>query len=181
MKHVLFAVTSLLLLSGLIGLLLAYGLRIRRASRVNWSDLMNRLVPINRDGIRRVALDLTSYEPGNLECSLGTSDIWELLGGLAGVESMAANCEVMIELAIFVQKWHPEAVEVAEELRINAREIKWHVDRLRNAARNGNLQSSYSMYARKAAAVYWQMTAHLVQLYAIAGQFDMQTRLESSV
>jgi hypothetical protein len=54
---------------------------------------------------------------------------------------------------------------VAEQLRLNAREIEWHVGRLKGAALTGNLQTSFADYAQRAVATYYLMTQHLIELY----------------
>ena len=54
---------------------------------------------------------------------------------------------------------------VAEQLRLNAREIEWHVDRLKRAAQTGNLRSSFADYAQRAVVTYYLMTRHVLELY----------------
>jgi hypothetical protein len=54
---------------------------------------------------------------------------------------------------------------VAEQLRLNAREIEWHIGRLKGAAQTGNLESSFADYAQRAAVIYYLMTKHVLSLY----------------
>jgi hypothetical protein len=84
------------------------------------------------------------------------------------LESLEQNCKVLIELAMYLQRWYPEALVVAEQLRLNAREIEWHVNRLKGAAQTGNLQASFADYAQSAVVTYYLMTRHLLDLYALA-------------
>jgi hypothetical protein len=79
------------------------------------------------------------------------------------------NCHVLIELATYIQQWYPEALVVAEQLRLNAREIEWHVGRLKGAAETGNLQSSFAAYAQRATVTYYLMTKHVLELYGQVG------------
>ncbi len=138
---------------------------------------------VNKENIAIVALDLIDEEgnPRNSEePELNPERIWDLLGGMKGLEALGSNCEVLIDLAAHVQLWYPEALIVAEQLRINAREIKWHIERLRGAAQTGNLESSFPAYAQRAAATYYLMTKHVLSLYesaSVPGLADLQAAL----
>ena len=57
---------------------------------------------------------------------------------------------------------------ITERLRLDARELKWHVARLRGAAQTGNLQISYPFYAQRAVVAYYLMTRRLLSLYEAA-------------
>jgi hypothetical protein len=80
----------------------------------------------------------------------------------------------------YVQQWYPEAVAVAEQLRLDARELKWHVARLRGAAQKGNLQISFPFYAQRAVVSYYLMTRRLLSLYE-AGNFSMLADLQRAL
>lgn len=160
-----------------------YLLRAHRASKSTWASLLGRLAPVNNQNIAIVALDLIDEEGrpriGGIP-ELEPDTIWNLLGGLEGLETLGANCDVLIDLAAYVQLWYPEALVVAEQLRLNAREIKWHIERLQGASQTGNLRSSFPDYAQRAAATYYLMTRHLLDLYAsanIPGLNELQAAL----
>lgn len=146
-----------------------YYRRIRRSTGQTWEDLIARLTWVDRDKLALVALDAIaeSGEPRNDQDSylLEPSVIWDLTGGLKGLEILERNCQVLVDLAFYLQKWHPEALVVAEQLRLSSREIEWHVKRLRGAAQTGNLQSTFSDYGQRAVVVYYLMTKHLLSLY----------------
>ena len=89
---------------------------------------------MDRDGVAQVALDYAD-EAGkrrtdDSDTELESSQIWKLIGGLERLEALERNCAVLIDLASCIQQWYPEAVVLVEELRFNAREIEWHVERL---------------------------------------------------
>jgi hypothetical protein len=147
--------------------------RARKASRRDWNHLLNRLTVVDRGSIAEVALDLVD-ESGERRrdqdsATLEPAKIWSLVGGLKGLEVLESNCAVLIDLAFYVQQWHPEALLVAEQLRLSAREIAWHVDRLRSALKTGKLESAFPMYAPRAVAVYYIMTRKLLALYEQGG------------
>jgi hypothetical protein len=147
-----------------------------QSSQVGWKDLFGNLTKIERSNIAKVALDLVDESGKPREdsdtASLEPSQLWRLIGGLRGLEILQTNSEVLIDLAFYVQQWYPEALVIAERLRLDARELKWHVDRLKGAARTGNLQISFPFYAQRAVVTYYLMTRRLLDLYE-AGNFSM--------
>lgn len=169
MRTLYFVVLSVFFLAALVAILFRYYIRARRAAQTTWEDLLKQLRWVDRDNLAMIAMDVVteSGEP-RLEADrfvLEPSAIWTLLGGLEGLVVLEHNCHVLVELAAYIQKWHPEALVVAEQLRLNAREIEWHLGRLKGAAETGNLQSSFADYAQRAAVTYYLMTRHVIELY----------------
>ena len=103
-----------------------------------------------------------------------------MVGGLEGLEVLEKNSEVLIKLACYVQQWYPEALVVAERLRLDARELQWHVGRLKGAAQKGNLQVSFPFYAQRAVVSYYLMTRRVLSLYE-AGNFSMLADLQRAL
>ena len=141
----------------------------RNSTQTDWDSLLNRLTRVDRSSIAEVALDVIE-ESGKQRNDQGSAileppEIWKLLGGMEGVEALEANSRVLIDLAFYLQKWYPEALIVAEQLRLSAREIEWQVGRLKGAAQTGKLESAFPMYAQRAAAAYYLMTQRLLDLY----------------
>jgi hypothetical protein len=173
-----FFLSVLLLLAGY------YFVRGRRSSATDWEELFAKLVWIDRNNIAEVALDLVdeSGAPKAPEdaVSLEPAQLWSLIGGLEGLETLERNSDVLIDLAFYVQKWYPEAVVIAERLRSDARELKWHVARLRGAAGKGDLQISFPFYAQRAVVRYYLMTRRLLSLYE-AGNFTMLSKLQQAL
>jgi hypothetical protein len=162
-----------------------YCLRARRSSRSTWESLLKRLAFVDRNAIAEVALDVVeaSGDQRRDENSalLGSSEIWRLIGGWDGIEALEANCTVLIDLAFYVQQWYPEnALVVAEQLRLSAREVEWHVQRLRGAAQAGNLETSIPMNAQRAAVTYFLMTRNVLSLYQ-NGNLPMLTDLQQAL
>jgi len=158
--------------------------RARRSSRGSWEDILKRLVPLDRSCIEEVALDVIdqSGRPRRDEGSaaLDASQIWRMIGGWNGIEALEKNCAVLIDLAFYVQQWYPEAVAVTEQLRLSAREIEWHIDRLKIAHQTGKLESTIPMYAQQAVARYYVMTRSLLALYE-QGNFSMVAELQRAI
>ena len=143
--------------------------RAGKSSDGDWERLLKRLQVVDRSSIAEVALDIID-ESGQQRRDEGSAilepeQIWKLVGGLKGLEVLKTNCAVLIDLAFYVQQWYPEALVVAEELRLSAREIEWHVERLKSAERTGKLKSAFAMYAQPAVGKYYLMTQRLLALY----------------
>ena len=115
-----------------------YFWRLRKSAGAGWEDLLKRLIAIDHNGVDTVALD--AIEPSGkrrtdgLARELDPDRIWELLGGLDGVERLEANGHILVDMAAYLQRSYPEAAAVAAELRLQAKELEWHVGRLRMAA-----------------------------------------------
>lgn len=171
--------------SVLASLLAVTTVSMRRARRFqgdpSLEQILARLTAVDRD---KVALVASDYENATTELTdenhLESWQVWELIGGMEGLEALAANCDVLIELAFHVQQWYPEALAVAEQLRLNARELQWHLERLKGAESRGNLQSVFPDYAQRAVAIYFGMTQHVRALYE-ASQIPGWSQLETAL
>ena len=161
-----------------------YYSRAHRSFQVTWEELFGKLIWIDRNNIAQVALDLVDESGQPRQAvdveGLEPSQIWKLIGGLDGLEVLETNSEVLIDLAFYVQQWHPEALVIAERLRLDARELKWHVARLKGAALTGNLEISFPFYAQRAAVTYYLMTRRVLGLYE-AGNFSMLADLQKAL
>ena len=155
--------------------------RRRRFPYGSWESLLSRLSIVDRDKIALISQNLL-HESGlsrkdEDDSELNATQIWSLIGGLKGLEMMEHNCAVLVDLAFYVQQWHPEASLVAEQLRLNAREVAWHVGRLKGAAQTGKLEIFISDYAQPAITTYYLMTRRVLALYErynLPGLGDLQ-------
>ncbi len=161
-----------------------YYSRARRSPQASWEDLLKKLTWIDRNTIAQVALDLVDESGERRQtpqaANLEPTQLWSLIGGLEGLEALEKNSEILIDLAFYLQKWYPEALVIAERLRLDARELRWHVDRLKGAAQTGNLQISFPFYAQRAVVTYYLMTRRLLDLYQ-AVNFSMLAKLEEAL
>jgi hypothetical protein len=161
-----------------------YYSRGHRSPQESWEGLVKKLTWIDRNSIAQVALDLVdeSGEPRQTSdaANLEPEQLWRLIGGLKGLEALEKNSEVLIDLAFYLQKWYPEALVIAERLRLDARELRWHVARLKGAAKTGNLQISFPFYAQRAVVSYYVMTRRVLDLYR-AVNFSMLATLQEAL
>ncbi len=171
----------------------AYVYSRQRQRRVygDWNTIFERFTKIDRHSVARIALDFLSESDEDeslfnrdglvaADEELDPSEIWPLIGGMEGLEIMRRNCAVLVDMAFYVQQWYPEALAVAEQLRLNAREIGWHVDRLQGAAKTGKLEAAFPDYAQRAITTYYLMTRRVLALFEqgdFPGLFELQRAL----
>jgi hypothetical protein len=164
-----FLVAGVFFLALLVILAVVYNRRARKARGGTWEELLSRLILVDRLGVEQIALDAIDVDGQRRQDEhakeLEADEIWRLIGGLEGVEALQHNSRVLVDMAAYLQAWYPEAVAKAEELRLSAREIEWHVGRLQEGAKNGNLEGWFGAYAQNAAATYYLMTRQLLSLY----------------
>jgi hypothetical protein len=178
-----FVLAVALFLAANVGVVGYYYFR-RRQAQPSFEDLFARLTWTDRNSIAQVALELVD-ESGQRRVlddveTMEPAHLWALIGGLEGLEVLEKNSEVLIELAFYVQRWYPAALVIAERLRLDAKELNWHVARLRGAAQTGNLQVSFPFYAQRAVVAYYLMTRRLLSLYE-AGSFSMLSDLQRAL
>jgi hypothetical protein len=157
----------------------AYGYSYRRSHRTpetTWEQLLARLKAVDRESLQQIAFDAidASGQPRTDDGAkeLKPAEIWRLIGGLKGLEILEQNSLVLIDIAFYLQQWYPEALIAAEELRVKAREIEWHVGRLRAAARTNELEGGLANDAQNTVAAYYLMTRRLLSLYE-TGRFPI--------
>ena len=139
----------------------------------SWEELISSLEPVNSEGVANVARDFLNptgmqVDPRRDGNRLEPSDIWNMVGGVDGIEVMRKNTAVLIEIAAYIQRWNPEAVIVGEQLRLDAQEMDGYLKKLKSSAKAGTLQTWYPFYAQRAASAYYLMTRRLVALCEIS-------------
>jgi hypothetical protein len=147
-----------------------------------WEELLERLAPLDHQNLERIAADPASQADHDIQCveTMNSQDIWRLLGGMRGIEVMEKNCSVLVDLVFYVQQWYPEALLIAEQLRLNAREVEWHIGRLKATAKSGRPPAAAAEYLQQAVAIYYRMTCEVLALYEQAnlpGLTDLQRAL----
>lgn len=146
-----------------------YVLRILALRNKKWPDLLRNLQAINKRGFETVvfdAIEQSGRERTDDEAKeLDFDQIWEFLGGMDGLARIEHNSRVLIEMASYLQRWYPEALTAAEHLRLQARELEWHVGRLKMAEKNQGLRFYFASYGQNAAVLYYQMCQRLLAVY----------------
>ena len=161
-----------------------YWKKSRATSKAQWEQLIARFTFVDRNSIQQVAFDHIDGSGGlrNDETarSLNSSEIWKLIGGIQGLEVLERNCAVLIDMACYLQRWYPEAMTTAEQLRKSAEEIQWHVGRLKGAVIPEKMASDFADYARPAIASYYLMTRRVLTIYEDAN-FPELVKLQRTI
>jgi hypothetical protein len=91
----------------------------RTKQQRSWEDLVSALQPIERPSLEIAARN--HLDPQKDQLSLEPYQVWDLLGGFAGLEKLRANAELMMELAAHVERWnYEEGAIVCEWIRRDA-------------------------------------------------------------
>lgn len=172
----------LVFLVSVLGIGTYYYLRNRRRNLYpygQWDELLERLIPIDHQSLGRIAGDTdTEFGADSPDTyAMDPEKVWRLLGGMRGIDVMEKNCTVLVDLVFYVQQWYPEALLIAEQLRLNAREVEWHIGRIRASAKSGREPGATAEYLQQAVAIYYRMTCEVLTLYEQAnlpGFSDLQ-------
>jgi hypothetical protein len=139
-------------------------LRMYRMRSATWEDLLAKIQEVPRQGLEIVALD--NLHPKVNQLQLEPPDMWQLLGGINGLQRMNENAKVLIALAAYVQRWnYVEAVIVAERMRRDAVHLKRAVLHIRLEMLLHSKWLRVPFYVHEAATSYYLMTQRLFALY----------------
>ena len=152
----------------------AYFWQLRKARRmreIDWSELVFRLRPAERDAVGKIA---TAYlRPDEPAEPLATQAMLEQLGGMSGLEAIYENSKVILALAGYVTRWNlEEALAVTETIRRDAVQLQRTILRIRIEVHTQRLLRGLPFHTpalenhlAKAAALYQQMSERLLDLY----------------
>ena len=122
--------------------------------------------------------------PTKVQLQMCPSERWELVGRTDGIRQMKRNAEVMLELAVYAQRWDKEeAIVITELIRRDASRVTRAVNVLRvHLFVNSTLESSTSapFHLLEAAAAYFLLRRRLVGLYEKT-RVDLVTQLCAAV
>ena len=88
-----------------------------------WEELLAQLQQTNVFGLREIADCYLHPDEHQLRIEPGT--MWETVGGLEGIQKLNANCDVMLKLAIYAERWNDlNGRVISEIMRRDALRIK---------------------------------------------------------
>ena len=142
--------------------------RARRATNVSWNGLMAKIQSVDSVAIATIALDHLAPTKNQLE--LKPDAIWQMIGGLKGLQRMKDNADVLIAFAVFAERWNfHEGVIVAERMRrdgLALRRAVRSIERglfLKNILNMRMIRLAFDLH--DAAASYYLMRQRLLALY----------------
>lgn len=154
--------TSIVCVLG-ISLLLSH-VRAHRVTNCTWNDLVGKLQPVPSEGMTRVALD--HLVPTKNQLELEPADMWDMVGGLEGLQRMSDNAAVLIALAAHAEQWnYDEGVIVAERMRRDGLAVHRAVRSIQVAMffHIGQVRIPFQLH--EAAGSYYLMKQRLLALY----------------
>lgn len=180
-RSMILSAVLLLFLGLILPILLRAMRRRRRRSTMDFSELLSRLEPFSRLGIEEVASDILAPSAAGMDprsdAKITPVDVWNLVGGIDGIEILLNNAEVLIDLAHYVLQWNEEAGVVAEQLRLEANDIRRDLRQIRISLRIHGLRKALGIqsvawhipvYAQRAAATYCLMIRQLIVLFEVS-------------
>ena len=187
MRATFFFLALSVFLLALLTLVVRYYLRRIRSEKHpygSWEKLLGRLSAVNRENVALIALSLVDEfgqrRAGENDANFDEAEIWSMIDGIKGLEVLERNCAVLVDLVFYVQQWYPEALAIAEQLRLNTREIEWHIGRLKSAAKVGRAEKAFPEHAEEVVAIYYVMTRRVLALYEewnLPGLLELQRAL----
>ena len=142
----------------------SFVLRRRRLGQRSWEDVLARVQPIDIVGIRSIA---TCYlHPDRNQLSIEPALMWEMVGGLEGLARLRVNASVMLELAVFAERWNEdEGPVISEMIRRDAVRLNRAVTRIEMALvfHLGTVRAPF--YLQEVSASYFLSRSRLLGLY----------------
>jgi hypothetical protein len=143
-----------------------YSIASHRLRAAPWESLLAQIQPVDLRGLESIALH--TLQPRTNPVRLDSTEIWEILGGLEGLERLKNNASVLIALAAYAQQWNQqEASLVAEHMRRDAIQLKKALRHIRLGLLLHRHPAGQPFYVHDAAASYYLMTQRLLMLYQI--------------
>ena len=158
-------IVAAVVLGSTASLAIAVGRKTSTSRELEWADLVAGLEPVNSAAIEQVARDYLTPVKGQL--TLQPGDLWEMVGGLEGIERMRENARIICALAAYAERWNfEEAVVVTERIRREAmvvRRAALHV--MVHHYVSAAAKARVPFYVQEAATSYHLMRTRLLALY----------------
>ena len=142
----------------------------RRRTAASWEELLCRVEQVDLEGIEMIAE--CRLQSGCEPSAYQLNQMWNLLGGLDGLNRLYHNAELMLELAVFVEQWqHPQAALIAERIRTDGVKLRGLVASLQFRMLLGRTHRAFASELQEAAATYCFMRRHVSSVPAFSEAF----------
>jgi hypothetical protein len=138
-----------------------------RMERQSWEDLVKELKPVKSGDIAKIA---EAYlRPRKSQIEREPAELYEMLGGIAGLSTMYSNVRVMLDIAAYATQWNEvEAIVVTELLRREAQKVKKTIRSLERRLLLKRFGVAAPFQIMEIAATYHLMTMRLLALYEVS-------------
>ncbi len=136
----------------------------RRRSDRSFEAVLESVERVNVEALHLIA---DCYlRPDAAQLRVEPPEMWELVGGEAGLKRLRVNAALMLELAMIAERWNgEEAPVIAEMLRRDAVRIRRATTRLRLGSFWGGASVSAAFHLQEAVSSYCLMRQRLLGLY----------------
>ena len=152
----------------------------RKISQQTWEQLVSSVEQVNLEGIREIA-DVF-LNPTKDQLRLEPPVMWQMLGGIKGLQKMHRNADTMLQLCMYAERWDAEGPVVSEMIRldaINLNKALWRVElaaflglgRLRGHFAMMELAAHYELIRRRLLGQYEK--SHIARLAVLHAQFGV--------
>ncbi len=169
-----------LLLVALAGLQLRFVLQRRRHAKLDLDTLLARLEAVDIANLRAVA---DCYlQPDARQLRYEPNVMWAMVGGLPGTNRLLRNAEVMLDLALYAERWNDEnGRAIAEMMRRDAMRLNKAITAVQAAVFTSCGLVRAPFHLQEAIASYCLMRARLLGLYAGCHMTGLLPSLEGAV
>lgn len=139
----------------------------RQLESQTWDHLVGKLVTVQT--ARLLKISEVYLHPGAKQLRIEPWQMWEAVGGIAGIGRLLANANAMLDLARYAERWNDENGRVISEMmRRDATRVKRAVLRVQCAwiLQHGMLRSPFHL--QEAISSYCLMRGRLLGMYADA-------------
>ena len=136
----------------------------RALASVTWDDLVAQLQDLNTAGLKEIS-DCYLH-PGKSQLRIEPGVMWDTVGGLAGVQKLNRNSQIMLNLAMYAERWNDTNGRVLSEImRRDALRIRTSVQRIELAMLSQRGLVYLGLELQEAIASYCLMRARLLGMY----------------
>jgi hypothetical protein len=130
----------------------------------SWDTLLDRVERVDLNGIRAIA---DCYlQPDRDQLRIEPNEMWALLGGLEGVNRLRRNAAVMLDLAVYAQRWNDtEGAVISEMIRRDSIRLNRAVTRIQLTFFFGLGFVRAPFHVQEAAASYYLIRSRLLGVY----------------
>ena len=156
-----------------------FAVRRRSLASRTWDEVLARVAPVDLEGVRSIAE--CYLRPDRNQLCIEPAAMWEIVGGMEGLSRMRANAAVMLELAVFAERWNEQdGPVVSEMIRRDAIRLNHALTRIELTflSRLGAVRAPFHL--QELSASYYLMRRRLFALYQTS-HAGLLPRLEAAL
>ena len=175
----LFVAVCFCMIVSVVSFQLGFAKRKQKLKAVTWDELIAQLQQMDVLGLREIADCYLHPNEQQLRIEPGT--MWETVGGLEGIRKLSANCDVMLKLAMYAERWNDlDGRVISEIMRRDALRIESAVFQIEAAMFTQRGLIYLGMELQEAISSYCLMRARLLGMYGQC-HAGLLPRLEAAV